>query len=85
MFQPLNHNHDTKEAFMCHSVPLSLCALINPYQSITKLNQLLQCNQTDSQPGASMRPHHAIFVLKKFLKPKSIKTLPIPTPTKIHV
>jgi hypothetical protein len=37
--------------------------------------------KTDSQSGASTLPDHVIFVLKKFLKPKSIKNLPIPTPT----
>jgi hypothetical protein len=31
-FHPSNHNHDTKEAFMCHSVPVYLCDLFNPFQ-----------------------------------------------------
>jgi len=32
MFHPSNHSHDTKESFMCHSVPVSLCACLNPLQ-----------------------------------------------------
>jgi len=31
-FHPLNHNHDTKEALMCHSVPVFLRAHFNPLQ-----------------------------------------------------
>jgi hypothetical protein len=54
MFHPLNHNHYTKEAFMCHSVPVSICALNNPlhhsihYRNATKqtANQTLACSQT---------------------------------------
>jgi len=30
MFHPLDHNHDTKESFMCHSVPVLLHAHFNP-------------------------------------------------------
>jgi len=29
MFHSLNHNHDTKKSFMCHSVPVSVCARMN--------------------------------------------------------
>ena len=43
MFHPLKHNHNTKEAFLCHSVPVSLCALINPlYHSIHHCNAMKQ-------------------------------------------
>jgi hypothetical protein len=31
-FQPFNHNLDTEETFMSHSVPVSLCALFTPLQ-----------------------------------------------------
>jgi hypothetical protein len=31
-FHPLNHNHDTKYEFMCHSVPVFLRARFNPQQ-----------------------------------------------------
>jgi hypothetical protein len=30
MFHSLNNNHDIKEAVICHSVPVSLCAHFNP-------------------------------------------------------
>ena len=30
MFNPLKHNHDTKESLKCHSFPVSLFALFNP-------------------------------------------------------
>jgi len=30
MFHPLNHNHDTKEAFKCHVVSVFLCARFKP-------------------------------------------------------
>jgi hypothetical protein len=31
-FHPLNHNHYTKEHFICNLYPVSLCALFNPLQ-----------------------------------------------------
>ena len=40
--------------------------------------------KTDSQPDTSMFPDHAIFVSKMSLTPKSIKNLPVPTPTQIN-
>ena len=36
-FHPLNHNHDTKEYFMCYLVTGSLCVL---FHSITAFNLL---------------------------------------------
>jgi len=43
MFHPLNHNHDTKAAFMCHSVIVFLHALFNPLQySIRYKNAMKQ-------------------------------------------
>jgi hypothetical protein len=55
------------------------------YQYITAFNPLLWCNETDGQPEVSTLPDHVMFLFKKFLKPQSIKNLPIPTPTQIHV
>jgi hypothetical protein len=38
-----NNNYGTKESFMCHSVPVSLCALINPlHDSIRYCNAMKQ-------------------------------------------
>jgi len=36
-FHPINHNHVTKEASMCHSVPVFLCARLihDSMQSVT--------------------------------------------------
>ena len=53
-FHPLNHNHDTKEYFMCYLVTGSLCVLFTPLQhSISYSNaikqtasQTLACSQT---------------------------------------
>ena len=81
-FHPLNQNHDTKDAFMHHSVPVSLCALFYPLQhSIQSSNAR---KQTARQPEASMFPDQVIFVSKMFLIPKTIKNLPTPTPTQIN-
>jgi hypothetical protein len=69
---PLYHNHDTKEAFMCHSVPVSLCALSSPLQ-----NSNLYSNTTKySQPDWSMLPDHLTFVSKMLLTRKSIANRP---------
>jgi len=62
-FHPLNHNHDTKEALMCHSVPVFLRACFNPWQFF---NALHGCNQTLDQPVASMHPN-MYFSYRKYL------------------
>ena len=48
---PLNHSHDTKQSFMCQSVPVSLCPLINPLQ-----HSICYCNSM-KQPGNHTRAH----------------------------
>ena len=79
-FHPLNHNHDTKEAFMCHSVPVSLCALfISLQRSIRHSNAT---KQTDSQMQHAARP--CSFLSTIFLTPNSIKNFPIPISIQIH-
>jgi hypothetical protein len=52
-FHPLNHNYHTKEASMCYSVPVFLCARFNPRQFFNALrrhkrsaSQTLACTQT---------------------------------------
>ena len=54
-FHPSNHNHDTKDAFMCHSLPVSLHVCFNPrpyaamsYKDATKRasSQTLACTLT---------------------------------------
>ena len=43
MFHPLNHSHVTKDASMCHSDPVSLCAPFNPlYYSVRYTNTTQQ-------------------------------------------
>jgi len=81
-FHPSNHNHDTKETFMCHAVPVSLCALFHPLQHSIRYSNAMK--QTASQPDTSMFPTHVIFVSRMFLTPKSIKNFPISTPTQIN-
>ena len=48
-FHPSNHNHDIKGAFMCNSVPVSLCALFNPLQHSIRYCDATK--QTASQPA----------------------------------
>jgi len=44
---PLNHNHDTKEPFMYHSVPVFLRACFNPWQFF----QCVTGTQRNDQPA----------------------------------
>ena len=53
-FNPLNYNQDTQGYFICHSVPVSLCALFTPlqhsirYSNATKqtASHTLACSKT---------------------------------------
>ena len=80
-FHPWNHNHNTKDVFMGQSVPVSLCALFNPLEHSIRYSNAMK--QSVSQPETGILPNHVIFVSKMFLTPKTIKNLPIPTPTQI--
>ena len=60
-FHPWNHNHDTKEALMCHSFPVFLRARFNPIQFF---NPLQGRNHTISLPDASMHPSNAFSPLR---------------------
>ena len=51
-FHTFNHNHDTKEFFMSHSVPVSLCALFTPLQHSIHYSNAMK----DSQPAKHKNP-----------------------------
>jgi len=56
-FHPLNHNHDTKEALICYSVPIFLRARFKPIQFF---NALQGRKHTISQPDPSMHASNAL-------------------------
>ena len=76
-FPPFNCHQDTKESFMCHSVPSSLCALFTPLQhSICYSNTMKQTASTDA---CSQKMS---FCVKMFLHPSHLKTCLYPHPPK---
>jgi hypothetical protein len=67
MFHPLNRNHDTKEAVMCHSVPVSLCARFNPLQYLIRYR-----NATGSKPDVSIDLDDELLVSNMLFTRKAI-------------
>jgi len=71
-FHPLNHNHITKEASMCHSVPVFLHSRL--------IHDSMQCatgTQPNDQPAIGYNAtKHAFFKLKMFLMHKSFMNRP---------
>ena len=73
---PLNHNHDTKEAFMDHSVPVFLSACFNPWQFF----QCVTGTKRNDQPARRGHAHkHVYFVWKMFVTPTTITNRPCQT------
>ena len=66
MFHPSNNNHDTKQTFMCHSVPILLH----------------DRNVTGSQQDANLHPEHLVFVGRMFLTHSQIRICLYQLPSK---
>ena len=52
-FHPLNHNHDTKQDFMCHSFQF----VYGPVSMHDRSHELQGRNHTSSQPNANTHPN----------------------------